>query len=322
MAITVGFAAAAGCGKVTTSSNVSPVKACTDLAQAVCGKRASCTGGTGIIRANGDMMTCVSREELMCTLALAAPGTGNTPDLVEQCVAAYATHSCPDFLNGNPPDICAPAGARDNGATCTFNGQCSSAFCARNKNGACGTCAPRPAPGDSCAMSNCGHDQTCVNSTMTCAQFGDLNAACSGPAPCGAGLNCTPSVTAGSTCQPAIAMAGARCGAGTAGCDIGLGLFCTGPVGSKTCTMINYGGDGAPCGLLPDGTRAGCRAGTCYTASGQAGEGEAGTCKADAADGAPCDAMLGPGCATPARCVVGASGTAGVCTVPDATSCG
>jgi hypothetical protein len=316
--------AATACGNVTTSgSGTSAVKACGDMAAALCAKRASCTNGAGIVRTNGDMQTCVSREELTCMTALAAPDSGNNPDKVEQCVAAYAMYSCTDFLNGNPPAVCIPMGPRAVGAPCAFNGQCASAFCGRNKTSTCGTCANPPMPGDSCAASPCGHDQACVSKTMACAVYVDLNVACGADAPCGAGLNCVPPNQATSSCQLAIANAGATCGAGSNGCDGTFGLSCTGTVGSKTCTAIVFGGDGTACGLMADGTRGGCKAGGCYTTTGLAGPEEAGTCRADAADGSPCDSVLGPGCQAPARCVVvDDAGTAGTCLVPDATTCG
>ena len=49
-----------------------------------------------------------------------------------------------------------------------------------------------------------------------------------------------------------------------------------------------------------------------------------GTCIAPAADGAACDndPTKGPPCLAPAKCVpTSTSGTAGTCTVPDATKC-
>jgi hypothetical protein len=324
-AIAIGASlAAATCGDVTPVT-VSAVKACMDLAQALCTKRASCTNGAGITRANGDMSTCVSREELMCTTALAAPDSGNSPTLVEKCVADYATYSCTDFLNGNPPADCVPAGKRAANAPCTFNGQCASAFCGRSKNANCGVCQPAPAARDSCAASNCGHDQACTAASMICATYGAAGDACGTDTPCGAGLNCmgaSASATGMGTCQAAATTAGAACGAGTAGCDPAVGLFCGGVAGGKTCMLTTFVGDGAPCGLMSDGTRVACKAGNCYTSGRMAGEGEVGTCKAFAPDGSACDAMLGPPCMTPARCVPTGTGTAGTCSVPDATVCG
>ena len=101
-------------------------------------------------------------------------------------------------------------------------------------------------------------------------------------------------------------------------CDGTLGLTCEGATGAKTCMAATYAADGAPCGNLGSGVVAQCQAGSCYLVPGQ---GEMGTCKRDAADGARCDTVLGPDCVRPSRCVVGDAGTSGVCTLPTATSC-
>jgi hypothetical protein len=81
---------------------------------------------------------------------------------------------------------------------------------------------------------------------------------------------------------------------------------------------------GIACGLLADGSRVGCVAGNCYTATGMATGSDQGTCKPFAVDGAPCDTTVGPGCMLPARCVIagaGDGGTVGSCVVPVATMC-
>jgi hypothetical protein len=98
-------------------------------------------------------------------------------------------------------------------------------------------------------------------------------------------------------------------------CDGVQGLFCAGATGAKTCAQTMFVGAGAACGPVTQSSFAGCTAGACYTAKGLAGAGETGTCKANAADGAACDSVLGPSCEFPARCVLG-NGTAGTCKVP------
>jgi hypothetical protein len=99
------------------------------------------------------------------------------------------------------------------------------------------------------------------------------------------------------------------------------GLACEGPAGSKICTKVSLVGDGQPCGTLADGTRADCLAGECYTANGPAQVTELGMCKKQAADGSPCDTILGPSCYPGARCVTAAGSTSGVCTITDVTAC-
>jgi hypothetical protein len=299
------------------------------MAQAVCAKRATCTIGAGITRANGDMATCIAEEQQLCTLALAAPDSGKNPANVEQCVSAYGSLSCTDLLNNNPPAACTPAGSRGMGLPCTFNTQCQSTFCVRDKSSICGACSPMPSVGDPCLDGNCGHSQTCVAGSLTCQALVAVNQPCDGPT-CSAGLNCVGAnnvINMGiGTCMTAGMTAGAACGAtsaNSAACAGVLGLACSGPAGSKSCMTITFGDDGAPCGpSTADVVRSLCKAGGCYTDTGLAAEPQTGTCKADVDPGAACDTMLGPACKPPGRCVVGVNSTAGTCMTPDPTACG
>ena len=327
----VGFAVS-GCG---STSGTSVQQACSDLAAARCNQRSTCTaiaGSTGVgaslARVYGDMATCLQREALACKNGLAAPQTGNSPTKVEACVKAYATFSCQDFFDNNPPADCTITGARANGMTCTFGGQCTSGYCQGAKTSVCGTCADMPAAGADCSDSACGHNQRCVNADDTCESVVSLNGACDSTHPCDSGLACVGSTaTMMGTCQMGGAMPGVACGnnAAMTACDNSLGLYCAGPAGSKTCMPIALVGDGMSCGLLADGSRVDCMAGDCYTATGAATGSAVGTCKASVVETAAnpaCDTTLGPGCLAPARCVVAAGGTAGRCVVPVATMCG
>ena len=128
-----------------------------DIATARCNERSSCsalssgtTPGFNLVRMYGDMATCIGREALACQNGLAAPQTGNSPALVERCVAQFSTFSCQDFYHNNPPADCQVTGARANDAGCTFNGQCSSGYCQGTKTSACGVCADPPSPGADC----------------------------------------------------------------------------------------------------------------------------------------------------------------------------
>jgi len=314
--------AAAACGKATITAD----EACSDLATVGCMKQATCTNGFGTGRVYGDMTTCLARQKESCLNALAAPAQGNSPALVEKCVADYATYSCSDFGDNNPPADCAPVGARALDGACTFNGQCASGFCAKTKDTVCGTCAPAPAAGDSCAASNCGHDEICVTDTSgsLCQIRGTLNSTCSNANPCGTGLSCVGSTaTASGTCQNALTTVGAACGGTMPGCDNNIGLHCDGPAGTgKTCMTTALVGDGMPCGTMGDGSFVQCQQGDCYTATGLITGGQQGTCKADASDGAACDTNLGPGCTPPARCITTSGTTAGTCTIPLGSTCG
>jgi hypothetical protein len=311
--------AAIGCGGGGTSID----KACTDLAQAQCMKRASCTSGTGITRTWGDMATCLTREKLACTIGLSAPQTGSTPATTETCVKAFANVSCADFLNNNPPAECIPTGPKASGAPCAFGGQCQSGYCDSNKTATCGTCGDAPPDGASCRNSNCARQAECAVRVLTCTTIpGEGDPCDNNTAPCGADLSCLGN-TGGAmgTCTAGSATAGATCSA-TMGCDGTMGLVCTGTT-TRTCTAISEGADGADCGSLPMGVFAGCAGGgLCYGAMGVALAGEAGTCSAPAADGDACDILAGPPCLSPARCVVTGGGTAGTCTVPSGSTCG
>jgi hypothetical protein len=307
------------CGSVTSAD-----QACSDVAQARCGKRMTCTNGAGITRTWGDMTTCLAREKLTCSIGLAAPSTGNSPSQVEKCVVAMAGESCSDFLDNNPPADCAPVGPRATGGACAFTGQCASAFCNNDKTSVCGTCGAMPAAGTSCATANCGHNQECVTTTEICQEFGAMGAACDADVPCAADLSCVgATATAMGACMAASATAGMPCGGTTPGCDGTMGLSCGGAAGAKTCMSVNYVGDGMACGTLTGGTFQACAGGgTCYTATGVALSSQMGACKAPAPDNGACDTTLGPGCLAPARCITTAGGSAGTCTVPSGATCG
>src|SRR6266700_3899447 len=169
-------------GYGSTTSGPSIQQACQDLAQAPCDKRSSCTmlasatgPGASLVRVYGDMATCLQRELLACENGLMAPQTGNSPTKVEACVKAYATFSCQDFFDSNPPADCTVTGARANGITCTFNGQCGSGYCQGAKSNVCGVCADPPSPGADCTDSSCGRNQRCVAANSTCQAVVPLN---------------------------------------------------------------------------------------------------------------------------------------------------
>src|SRR5512146_1889669 len=134
----------AACGGTSAAT------ACADVAAARCNQRSTCTNGTGITRVYGDLATCLAREQLGCENGLAAKGTGNTPDRVEQCVAALKTESCTDYFAGNLPAACVNAGSLADGTACAFAGQCSSTYCTGLADAACGTCGQPLASGADC----------------------------------------------------------------------------------------------------------------------------------------------------------------------------
>ena len=157
-----------------------------------------------------------------------------------------------------------------------------------------------------------------------------------------AGVPCDPSQAMGPGCDPnaglyceASIKRCAKLRASGAGQTCGAGYYCTGgaqcvgkPVPVPGCSADTDCNAPAKCqsssskcietctkasdcksGLNPK-----CETGVCAFTNF--------TCVAPAADGNPCDTAAGPGCLAPARCILGnPSGTAGTCTLPDATQC-
>lgn len=293
--------------------------ACSDYVRAVCAKRESCSPTVQKER-YGDEATCEAREKIGCAHGLGAPSTGDSPDRLEGCVAAYASWSCADWVNGVRPAVCqTPAGSLADGAPCNFSAQCQSAFCGFAPGSGCGKCMALPKAGDSCAnLTSCGPGLTCVSGTKTCQVRAAQNASCDKSHPCQVGLSCVgASAQAQGTCQPSVATAGATCDptASTGpGCFFDAGLYCD--KNSKQCTAMPFAGNGQPCGDV-SGVRTPCSGGAaCVMAQGAT----SGTCVAAAADGDACDTQKGPPCLAPVLCVV-SSGTSGKC-APIAGYCG
>ncbi len=258
------------------------------------------------------------REALACANGLSAPETGNDPVAVRQCVHAFMTYSCVDFLDNLPPVACTPEGPRLTGAPCTFDAQCQTGTCNGNRNDACGTCGVPPGLGDDCTASGCARGARCISPSNTCAALASSNEPCDDTHPCDRGLSCAVAGKASTgTCQKAGTRVGVGCGGKMPACDGSRGLSCAGDDGAKTCRASVPAGAYDPCGQLPDGTRVACVAGTCMRPAGS----DTGTCVPFAADGYPCDTAAGPDCMPPARCVTDADGTAGTCVVPTPAAC-
>lgn len=315
--------------------------ACSASAQAQCAKRDSCSTNHYLIaRTYGDMTTCVARLRDTCVDALSAPGTGNGAANVMACASAYSSISCVDYLNSNTdalPAACkTQVGSLAAGATCRYNAQCQSTFCAIPTGTACGACAPLPTVGATCngpgATSGCGgHLLDCVGAVGddtgytagTCATWvTSVGGSCDATHPCGEGLSCTPtSVTAtGRTCQTAGNTVGAPCGgASNPGCDGAQGFSCNGK--THTCQQIVVAAEGTACGTATDGSFTNCLGnGDCMGATSTSNKG---TCRSSAVDGASCDAVAGPRCGTGSACVTGGgTTTAGKCQSPNGAMCG
>jgi hypothetical protein len=301
------------CTPPTVASGPSADQGCADEAYDRCSHLQTCSP-TAVLERYGDETTCETVVKQNCTANAAAPSTGATPAGAEACAQAFTNWACSDFLYFvNPPPECQTStGQLAQGAACAFPAQCQSGFCAIAPGSPCGTCAPAPHAGDSCAqLVTCGIGLTCTNDTLQCEPYANQGDACGTGMPCLDGLDC-----AGGTCQPEVATQGAPCTTHP-GCDFYAGLTCD--TQSQQCVAVQLAGNGQPCGAV-NGQGVSCNAGLCVESSGSS----SGTCVAYAQLGAPCDLASGPGCMTPARCIVSSgsgTSTAGVCAVPDATVC-
>ncbi|HWZ87485.1 MAG TPA: hypothetical protein VNW92_01510 [Polyangiaceae bacterium] len=307
--------ALSACG---SSSDAPPSadSACTQIAAARCARVAACNVN-GIQVRYGDMTTCEAAQKAVCLSSLSAASTGATPASTSACASALPGVACADYNDNLLPTACQPqVGKLNAGAACAFNAQCQSQFCGIGKNASCGVCQTQPKVNDSCALlSSCGTGLACVNKGTVCANEGaKTGAMCNADTPCGDGFSCVGAKAATAsaaailgTCQPAVEMAGAACDPKRktgAGCDPTQGLVCD-PT-SMTCVAIVVANPGEAC----DGSLTVCSsAATCQTAAGA----NAGTCVAAAANGAPCDTVVGPDCLTLSRCIVSGMGTSGTC---------
>jgi hypothetical protein len=286
--------------------------ACTDYAYAHCSRVAACSP-TAMAFRYPDVGTCKSLLEANCLAAVAAPSHGATPAFEEACSQAESntTWSCDDFLldQNVPPACVTPTGSAINGAACAFDSQCVSGFCAVVPGNPCGTCAPAPQVGDSCAeLVACATTQACDATSMQCVAFATLAQPCSASQPCAVGLGC-----ANGTCQMESETVGAACPANGPGCDFYQGITCN--TGTFTCMAEQLASSGQACGYI-DSQGVSCSAGAlCIN----------GLCVGASPVGQPCDLVAGPVCIVPSRCIVTGGtadgGTTGTCQIYDATLC-
>ena len=282
--------------------------ACSALGEAYCAKLGDCAKVlVDVIW--GDVVACRARLKAACLTTLSSSGVHETPAMTSSCARDLGAASCASVLAKDVVASCVPApGDVVDGKACGDDEQCKSGFCATPAGSICGTCAPQPKPGDSCVSGQCGRALECVSGS--CRKPGKLGEACDKTSqPCEAGLSCfSGKCVAGGK-------AGASCDTNEStapSCDGTAGVFCS---PTHVCQTLKEGRPGDACGYdVASGSFTICTAAaTCRTGAG----GLTGTCIAAAADGAACnaDGKTGPGCTSPAKCV------AGVCKLPDPSSC-
>jgi hypothetical protein len=294
---------ALSCDPGGASSDI--LQACKDYGYAYCTRLEACSP-TATQERFGSTATCESLEVSSCVDALIAPSTGATAAGREACTSALPEWACSDFIySQNPPPACAPpTGALPDGAACAVLAQCQSGYCGYPTGVACGTCAPAPQPGDSCAEIQCPSGLTCEASA--CVAYGQVGAACTSTAPCNEGLSCT-----AGTCEVGVTMVGATCSFTGAGCDFFGGLVCDAETGK--CVTAKLAGPGQACGLVA-GQQISCVTGSCTR----------GVCIADVPVGGACEIGQSgaPSCISSSRCTVSvAGGTSGTCQQSGSSAC-
>lgn len=303
----------------STSTGAGPTadEACAAHAAAICALRDSCSDGYFTQRDYGDLATCEARQKEECLVRLAAPGTSLDVAQLVDCAGALATFACGDLLNAELPSKCEPKpGAVDDGGVCSVGAQCASTYCKSPGDEACGTCAPAPKAGDSCADDTgcgAGGGLRCAPTSGLCVVPGSLGAACVDAQECRNELSCVvPTMGMPGTCQTAGATVGAACDAQAKtapDCDRNLGLRCA----AGQCAAVTYAGNGEACG--------GMIGAVCEDNGACLGPNGAKTCVAAVADGVACDTEAGPPCEAPAHCYGDGTSTAGVCALAGATVC-
>ena len=293
--------------------SVSAQQACTDYSTALCAKMDECRFNY-TTNTYQNVGTCIAEQVSSCLAAQASPGDGNTAEATEACAVALPAATCDDYLQNNLSMCPQHSGTLENGSGCYYNSQCQTGFCALTAGVACGACAPQPQPGDECLDQGCARDQTCSPQKL-CEPYVATGGVCDKLTQI-----CVPEdvcvIASGATtgtCQALVTTQGAPCDpkhqTGPS-CASNAGLYCS---SSSICVPIAYVQPGEACGVQEGGMDDN----VCTNASGCF----ASTCVANANPGEVCDTALGPNCFAGSRCVTDGVGTAGTCTVVDASTC-
>jgi hypothetical protein len=283
--------------------------ACRAYASAICSQTHTCSPSLFELRWP-DFSTCTQYTAINCINSTIAPSSGETVTSLQNCTNALQANAweCSDlYANINPPTACAPpAGSLPNGSVCAKSAQCQSGYCGADTGVTCGKCAAPPAPGTACqASAFCGLGSYC-NDQNVCMAHAVANAACSSHQTCVPGYNCVSNV-----CTQGQPTEGAQCGvAGAATCSEIAGLDCN--YQTQACAPMLIVAANQPCNSVLFGQM--------YSHCGGGAQCSNGFCTATAALGQPCDTAAGPFCISPARCIA-TNGTAGTCTITDATTC-
>ena len=287
---------------------------CTSYAYARCSYLQTCSS-TAVQNRYGTIAVCEAVFAGLCENSQNAPSTGATQASATACENTLTNTAtgwtCSNYLYGEsiPPPCQTAPGSRPIGAACGVAQQCQTGYCALPLYGACGTCAPVPAAGASCAQFICPPTLTCVAGTETCVAFAQEGASCSAAQPCSDGLTCVVASGTTGTCEPGSDAMNEACSFTGAGCNFYDGLTCN--VETGLCATATLGAPGQACGVVGE-QAASCLGGTCLR----------GACVAYPLPGQPCDTVSGPPCIADARCIVSADGgTTGTCELNGFAAC-
>jgi hypothetical protein len=266
---------AAGCG---SGAAVGEARACADYAAKSCMAAQRCEPGLVQFEYPGDLAKCVSALQLACQASVAAPGTGATPAMFQQCGDAVAAMSCDQYLsNASDPACRFHGGTIANGGACGDSWQCANGRCASTIGGVvCGACVAQVALGGPCLDIECADGLVCSASapgstTRVCSQPVQAGAPCFDSNVCPGNTHCG---AATGSCDP-LPGVGETCDIKSMFCDLSQSLLLcdpyqgvcqapAGPVASGACgwtsTTTPYLQCDGYCAINP-----GSNAGTCFS---------------------------------------------------------
>jgi hypothetical protein len=279
---------------------------CHDAMTKFCDRAQTCEPGSFGLSGFTSLADCVSYFEASCDDAVAAPHTGRTAALVQQCGDGWAAMSCADFVQGKSVPACLPqGGTAPVGGSCNNDWQCATGVCWQTAS-TCGTCAAVTTVGQPCQVDAtrgllCPDNLVCTEadasgSMLVCSAYVPIGGPCIQTEVCGDNAYCDPTTNV-CTQLPAL-------GQGCSGiydidnCDpTQAASSCDG----TTCTPVAAAADGQPCGTV-NGTYFRCN-GECSNWTGTTGV---------------CHAYLprGASCTSTDLCVADTPCNGGTCTSP------
>jgi hypothetical protein len=252
---------AVGCGSNASKTDGGSSGAGCAAMGAYCDRLAACAPGWMAISGFPDAASCKTYYVAQCNAELAAPQTGLTSSLAQQCGEVIAAASCGAFLSRMPfSSACIPRGGTiPNGASCGTSWQCASGSCfgdSPTNLGSCGTCVPSSLLNQACDSSICADGLHCARTstsgtTPVCTEPVAMGGTCVDTTVCPADGYCDPTTNVctklpavGQPCNPSAVVY----------CDpTQAGALCDAT--SSTCEAIPSP-DGGGCSTSPDAGRA------------------------------------------------------------------